>query len=156
MPSIAKLVANLIEESDVSQADTQGEIAPDDRDRRNSPPEKRVYPWNDWQFSSESQLKIAEALDRLEVFFFPNPRGRLTTLQGRKNQEFSFLIFHQGKWGILEIERDISPGDDDNNEQINPLFPAADICLVRHYQERQCCEKPDTIVAEFLEILTCS
>ncbi len=146
------MIANFIETGD-SQADTQGKVS-GDRPNSNKQREERVYPWNDWQFTSEAQLKIAETLDRLEVVFFPNARGRLTTLQGRQNQEFSFLIFHQGKWGILEIERDIPAGDADNNERINPTFPAVDICLVRHYQHRQCCEQPERVVADFLETLT--
>jgi hypothetical protein len=150
--SVAKLVANLIEESDVSQADTQGKVS-GDRPNSNKQREERVYPWNDWQFTSEAQLKIAETLDRLEVVFFPNARGRLTTRQGRQNQEFSFLIFHRGKWGILEIERDIPAGDADNNERINPTFPGVDICLVRHYQHRECCEQPEQAIADFLERL---
>lgn len=148
----ARMIANFIE-TDMSQADTQGK-ASGDRPHSNKQTEERMYPWNDWQFTSEAQLKIAETLDRLETVFFPNPRGRLSTLQGRQNQEFSFLIFHQGKWGILEIERELPAEDRDRNKRINPLVPDIDICLVRYYQHRQCCEEPDLVVAEFLELLS--
>ncbi|MEG4342089.1 pentapeptide repeat-containing protein [Microcoleus sp. A003_D6] len=64
---------------------------------------ERIYHWNDLRFRCEEEVKIAEALDRTNTLFFPNSKARLTTPAGRQNQEPDFLIFHQGKWGILEI-----------------------------------------------------
>ncbi|MGE5659309.1 MAG: pentapeptide repeat-containing protein [Actinomycetota bacterium] len=59
--------------------------------------EEKIYYWNDLRFRSPEQVKIAEALDRASILFFPNSKARLTTPQGRQNQEPDFLIFHQGK-----------------------------------------------------------
>lgn len=158
----ARLFANL-NEADFVQSDSVKAITEDDRTSPDeqtphidSPPEQNIYRWKDWEFTSESQVRIAEALDRVEAIFFPNPRGRFTTLKGRQNQEFSFLICHQGKWGILAIEPDASGGYPDNNERINAIFPAGGICTIEYYQHQQCCEQPDKTVEEFLKILTSS
>jgi len=156
----ARLFANL-NEADFVQSDSvkarteEDRTSPDEQTPGiDSSSEKQIYRWNDWEFTSESQVKIAEALDRVEAIFFPNPRGRFTTLKGRQNQQYSFLVCHQGKWGILAIEPDASGGGSDNNQRINPIFPAGGISAIKHYQHRQCCQEPDTIVEEFLSILT--
>jgi hypothetical protein len=155
----ARLFANL-NEADFVQSDSVKARTEEDRTNPNeqtpgidSAPEEQIYRWNDWEFTSESQVRIAEALDRVEAIFFPNTRGRFTTLKGRQNQEYSFLVCHEGKWGILAIEPDASGGGVGNNERINPIFRAGGICAVEYYQHRQCCERPDKIVEEFLNIL---
>lgn len=149
----ARLFANL-NEADLVQSDSAKAGTDEQTPEFYSSSEEKIYRWNDWEFTSESQVKIAEALDRVEVIFFPNARGRFTTLKGRQNQEFSFLLCHQGKWGILAIKPDSSGEDADDNERKNPIFPTGGICAIEYYQHRQCCEQPDQIVEAFLNILT--
>ena len=60
--------------------------------------------WNNLHFRSKSELRIAEALDRAGVLFFPNCRLRLTTPDGRRNREADFLVCKGGQWGILEVD----------------------------------------------------
>jgi hypothetical protein len=49
-------------------------------------------------------MRIAVALDRSGVLFLPNCMGRLSGSTGRKNLECDFLVCHEGKWGILEVD----------------------------------------------------
>src|SRR2546425_6880849 len=60
--------------------------------------------WQNLRFRSESEKRIAEALDRVGVLFIPNCLARLTTAEGRKNKEPDFVVCHQGRWGILEVD----------------------------------------------------
>ncbi|NJK76965.1 MAG: pentapeptide repeat-containing protein [Microcoleus sp. SU_5_6] len=112
--------------------------------------EERIYHWNDLRFRCEEEVKIAEALDRTSTLFFPNSKARLSTPSGRQNQEPDFLIFHQGKWGILEI---LHP-DTEKDETCDRLFASHGISLIHYCDANRCREEPDRIVQEFLDILS--
>lgn len=111
---------------------------------------ERIYHWNDLRFHSQEQVKIAEALDRTNTLFFPNSKARLTTPAGRQNQEPDFLIFHQGKWGILEI----SHPDTEKDETRDRIFASHGISIIHYCDANRCREEPDRIVQEFLDILS--
>ena len=113
-------------------------------------PKERIYHWNDLRFHCEEQVKIAEALDRANIFFFPNSKARLTTPEGRQNQEPDFLIFHQGKLGILEIWHP----DTQKNEERDRDFASAGICTIYYCEAHRCSQEADRVVQEFLEILS--
>lgn len=100
------------------------------RDNREANPdsEEQSFYWNGLDFRSEAQVKIAEALDRTNILFIPNFKIRLTSTEGRENKQVDFLIFYQGKSGILEIDRPPSPQDEAN-------FRECDIAT-RRYRDR--------------------
>jgi len=112
--------------------------------------EEGLYQWNDLCFRCEEQVKIAESLDRTSVLFFPNSKARLITPAGRQNQEPDFLIFHQGKWGILEISHPDTEKDQTRDRQ----FASHGIRIIHYCDANRCTEEPDRIVQEFLEILS--
>jgi len=112
--------------------------------------EEHFYQWNDLRFRCEEEVKIAEALDRTSALFFPNSKARLTTPSGRQNQEPDFLIFHQGKWGILEI---LHP-DTEKDETRDRLFASHGIRIIHYCDANRCTEEADRIVQEFLDILS--
>lgn len=60
--------------------------------------------WNNLRFRSESEVRIAQALDRAGVLFLPNCKARLGSPEGRRNRESDFMICYEGKWGILEMD----------------------------------------------------
>ena len=60
--------------------------------------------WKNLRFRSASERRIAEALDRAGVLFFPNCTARLGRTPSRKNREADFFIGHEQKWGILEVD----------------------------------------------------
>jgi hypothetical protein len=112
--------------------------------------EELIYHWNDLHFHCEEQVKIAEALDRANIFFFPNSQARLTTPEGRQNQEPDFFIFHQGKLGILEIWHP----DTEKDQERDRDFASAGICTIYYCESHRCSQEADRVVQEFLELLT--
>ena len=160
----ARVVANFIE-TDLSQADYKGSIAPDDstesseaitdiEDEQNQeiqPDSENTIDWNGFCFHSDAQVKIAETLDRTSALFMPNSQLRLTTPAGRQNQKAQFLVFHQGKLGILQVDE---PEDAAEDEAVDILAIDSGICVVKHYEATRCSEQPDLVVQEFLEILS--
>jgi Pentapeptide repeats (8 copies) len=109
--------------------------------------------WNGLHFRSPAQVKIAEALDRTGILFIPNSQMRLTTPEGRQNQQANFLIFHQGKLGILEVGDETSPQDNLPDEIRTISLIASGIYICKQYSFAQCNEQPDEVVQEFLDIL---
>ncbi|MEG4285512.1 pentapeptide repeat-containing protein [Microcoleus sp. A006_D1] len=144
----ARLFANL-NEADYGQADLDKTItANTETELDNS---ENEIDWNGFCFHSEAQVKIAETLDRTSALFIPNTQLRLTTPAGRQNQKAQFLVFHQGKLGILEVD---GPEDAAPDEAVDILAINSGICLVKHYEATRCSEQPDLVVQEFLEILS--
>ncbi|MFB2969155.1 pentapeptide repeat-containing protein [Aerosakkonema sp. BLCC-F183] len=153
----ARVVANFIE-TDLSQAVSPKAIMLDDnteldeeeqKQENQADSEEQIYYWNDWQFRSHSEVKIAEALDRTNVLFFPNTKARLITGEGRQSQAANFLIFHQGKWGILKV----SNPDITNDEESDRTFRSHGICIIQNYDTTRCDDEPERVVQEFLELM---
>jgi len=111
--------------------------------------------WRNLFFRSQSEIRIAEALDRLGVLFFPNCRGRLGTLASRENREADFLICHEGTWGILEVDGEPfhPPSRVAEDHARDRLFRAHGIRLVEHFDATECYQTPDVVVAKFLRLL---
>lgn len=105
---------------------------------------KNGITWNDLDFNSQAEVKIAEALDRANIIFFPNPKIRLTTSTGRKNKLAHFVILQGGKLGILQINNQPLPADANLDSEIK---------IIRHYEIFSCTQEPDKVVADFLDIL---
>jgi uncharacterized protein YjbI with pentapeptide repeats len=144
----ARLFANL-NEADYVQTDLDKSIkAKTETELSDS---ENEIDWNGFCFHSDAQVKIAETLDRTSALFIPNSQLRLTTPAGRQNQKAQFLVFHQGKLGILEVN---GPEDAAEDEAVDILAINSGICLVKHYDATRCSEQPDLVVQEFLEILS--
>lgn len=162
----ARVVANFIE-TDLSQAEYKAAIAPDDNtasseeftdieDQQNQetqPDSQNEINWNGFCFHSDAQVKIAEILDRTSILFIPNSQLRITTPEGRQNQEADFLIFHQNKLGLLKIDSE-SSHQNATEDEICELSRDSGISLVKHYDATRCSQQPDLVVQEFLEILS--
>ena len=144
----ARLFANL-NEADYGQADLDKTINADTETELSD--SENEIDWNGFRFHSDAQVKIAETLDRTSALFIPNSQLRLTTPAGRQNQKAQFLVFHQGKLGILEVN---GPEDAAEDEAVDILAINSGICLVKHYDATRCSEQPDLVVQEFLEILS--
>jgi uncharacterized protein YjbI with pentapeptide repeats len=144
----ARLFANL-NEADYGQADLDKIItAESETELSNS---ENEIDWNGFCFHCDAQVKIAEILDRTSTLFIPNTQLRLTTPAGRQNHKAQFLVFHQGKLGILEVDGSQDAAQD---EAVDILAINSGISLVKHYDATRCSEQPDLVVQEFLEILS--
>jgi hypothetical protein len=111
--------------------------------------------WNRLRFRSATEIKIAEALDKAKVLFFPLSRARLNGPTGRVNREPDFLVCKDGKWGILEVDGEPyhPPQRTVHDHERDRLFQQHGIRLVQHYDSTDCYVTPDKVVGEFLALL---
>src|SRR5690606_36362759 len=63
----------------------------------------RSIPWKGMVFRSNTEVRIAKALDEAGVLFLPPTKSRLNVGKTRQNREIDFLVFYEGQWGILEV-----------------------------------------------------
>ncbi len=112
------------------------------------------YTWNNLNFRSKTEIKIAEALDQTGVLFLPNCKARLNTPEGRRNLEADFLVCYEGKWGILEVDgphhTSLRRVEEQERER---LFRHYRILIIERFDAERCYNQPDRIVQEFLQLL---
>lgn len=117
--------------------------------------EAKIQVWEGLRFRSQSEVKIAQALERAEVLFFPNCRSRLGLQGKRQNREADFLVCQKGKWGILEVDGEpYHPASRATQDHARDrLFKHHGIVLIEHYDAQDCYNRPDAVVREFLDTL---
>src|SRR5690606_33756434 len=134
------------------------EIARGKRVSNQAPSAEAPRVWRNLRFRSESEVRIAKALEKAGVLFWPNCRGRVGAGDNRQNREADFLICHQGKFGILEVDGEPfhPPSRTVHDHERDRLFKAHGIRVCEHFDASDCFEEPDRVVADFLRILTAS
>ncbi|WP_333383079.1 pentapeptide repeat-containing protein [Microcoleus sp. B4-D4] len=109
----ARLLLTNLSEADFYQTDLNKSIVTEDNTASDeivkaendhnqgieSHPKERIYHWNDLRFRCEEEVKIAEALDRTSVLFFPNSKARLTTPAGPTKPRTRFSHFPPRQMG---------------------------------------------------------
>jgi hypothetical protein len=111
--------------------------------------------WQGFRFRSVTEIKVAEALDRAGVLFFPLPKARVVTANGHMNVEPDFVIRQEGRWGILEVDgepvhpRERSAIEHDRDR----LFRRHGVVCVERFDAKRCYEDPDKTVEEFLLLM---
>jgi len=112
--------------------------------------------WNGLRFRSKTEVKIAEALENMNALFFPNCRGRVGPLGNRQNREPDFLVSYNGKWGILEVDgHSFHPPERSAAEhERDRLFHHHGVVWVQRFDATRCYNQPDSVVREFLELLS--
>jgi hypothetical protein len=113
-----------------------------------------VHIWENLRFRSLTETRIAKELDRRKVLFFPNCVARLG-FKEREKREPDFLVCHEGKWGILEVDgEDSHPhGRAAKDHERDRFFKQHGILLVEHFDASECWENADGVVKKFLELL---
>jgi hypothetical protein len=110
--------------------------------------------WHNLRFRSQSEIRIAEALDKTGVIFFPNCMARLSGPNRRMIMEPDFLIGRDGRWGILEVDGgDFHPPERTAQEHERDRLFRAHGVLVERFDAQRCYNEPDKVVAEFFRIL---
>jgi hypothetical protein len=124
----------------------------------NQAAQKAPKNWRNLRFRSESEVRIAQALDRADVLFLPNCMARLGITDDRKNREADFLVCANGKWGILEVDGEPfhPPTRTVQDHERDRLFKGHGIRVVEHYDASKCFEQPDEVVMDFLKLLLAS
>ncbi|MDD4352624.1 MAG: hypothetical protein PHU71_06665 [Candidatus Gracilibacteria bacterium] len=115
----------------------------------------KILNWNNLGFRSASEIKIAQVLDKAGVLFLPNCKARLGSVENRQNREPDFLICHNGKWGILEVDGEPfhQPSRTVADHERDRLFKIHGIMVAEHFDANKCFNKPDEVVNTFLRIL---
>jgi hypothetical protein len=111
--------------------------------------------WSGMRFRSESELRLAQALDGAGVLFFPDALARLGPPHARQNREADFLVCWQGAWGILEVDGEPFHGHDRAGTDVerDQLFRQHGLEVIEHVDAARCFATPDRVVEEFLAIL---
>ncbi|GAB1541677.1 hypothetical protein NUACC21_43490 [Scytonema sp. NUACC21] len=121
-----------------------------------------AYEWGGMYFRSQAEIKIAGELDKREVLFFANTRGRVGRqgspvsdasgwLTGRV--EVDFLVFYNRKCMILEVD-----GQHHQESVQTTRDYLRDRVLLREgiptvrFEAKDCFAKPADVVTEFLNI----
>jgi len=113
--------------------------------------------WENFRFRSESEVRIAAALDKVHgVMFLPNCKARVGSSDSRLNREPDFLVCYKGKWGILEVDGEPShpPTRTVEDHERDRLFRLHGVQVVEHFDAGECFENPDGVVRKFLYLLS--
>ena len=112
--------------------------------------------WKGLRFRSHVEVRIADALDQAKVLFFPNCRGRLNGPGGRINKEADFLVCHNGRWGVLEVDGEPfhPPAMAAEDHERQRLFQHHGIRVFQRYRSSTCYDDPHGVVREFLQLLS--
>lgn len=116
-----------------------------------------LYTWKNLRFRSKTEMKIAQALDRAGVMFWPNCIGRLGLGEElRANREGDFLVCDRGRFGILEVDGEVfhPPSRAAQDHDRSRAFKQHGVRVVEHYDAGRCWGDPDGVVAEFLSLLS--
>jgi hypothetical protein len=111
--------------------------------------------WNNLRFRSESEVRIAIALDAFGVLFFPNCLGRVGPQEQRRRREADFLICHNNKWGILEVDGEPfhPPERKVQEDERDRLFKHHGILVIEHFDATECFNNAPEVVQRFLMIM---
>jgi hypothetical protein len=110
--------------------------------------------YNEMKFGSQSEIRIAQELERRKVLFFPLPLA-VRSETGRRYQdhrEVDFLVCHNGVWGILEVAYHEHRYEKDSEKA--GWFKKSGILCVEFFTAERCYNLPSTVVDEFLDILS--
>ena len=106
------------------------------------------------RFRSESEIRIAQALDRAGVMYVPNCRARIGSTERRRNCEADFLVMLDGKWGVLEVDGEQwHAGLASRDHERDRPFHFHGAHKVQRFDAGECFENPDGVVRKFLALL---
>lgn len=114
---------------------------------------KEPLVYNEMKFGSQSEIRIAQELERRKVLFFPLPLA-VRAESGRRYQdhrEADFLICDEGEWGILEVA--FHPNRYEQDSEKTMWFKRSGILCVQHYTAERCYQSSAEVVEEFLSLL---
>ena len=100
-------------------------------------PNRTTVTWNNLRFRSESERRIAIALDASGALFLPNCLARLSNRNSRLTKEADFLVCKDGKWGVLEVDGPFHPRAAIDHER-DRLFQEHGIRVTQRFDWEEC------------------
>lgn len=108
--------------------------------------------WQGFKFRSATEMKIATALDRAGVLFFPLPKARVSpSPDSRLNVEPDFVVCDEGRWGILEVDGEPfhPPQRSAIEHERDRIFKGHGVAVVERFDAARCYNETDKVVQEF-------
>ena len=114
---------------------------------------KEPLSYNNLNFASQSEIRIAQELEQRKVLFFPLVVGvrAETSQQYQDHREADFLICDKGVWGILEVA--YHPDRYEKDKEKDGWWKKSGILCIEHHTAERCFNNPKQVVDEFLKIL---
>src|SRR5262245_19934834 len=105
--------------------------------------------WQGISFRSPAQVRGDQALDHVRALYLPNPVIRLGPAEYRETGEATFVVCHQGQWGVLQILKEHHPYNA-APRQYEATFASHGIRTIQRYFASKCLSDPDSVVQDFL------
>jgi len=114
---------------------------------------KEPISYNGLKYASQSEVRIAQELERRKVLFFPLAVGVRADTGSRykDHREIDFLICDNGVWGVLEVS--YHPNRFEKDAEKDGWWKQSGILCVEHRTAENCYNKPKEVVDGFLKIL---
>lgn len=115
----------------------------------------KIIEYANLRFRSQSEVKVAQALDARSVMYLANCMARVGSVGDRLNREPDFLVCYKGKWGILEIDGEPfhPPSRKTQEDERDRLFKTYGVRCIEHYDATRCYQEANQVVTEFLDLL---
>ena len=110
----------------------------------------RTVPWKGMSFRSNTEVRIAKALDEAGVFFLPPTKSRLNVGKTRQSREIDFLVFYDGQWGMLEVDGPWHTTANDEARDELLRVSGIDRHRIHRFASDRCYNDSAGVVAEFI------
>jgi hypothetical protein len=106
--------------------------------------------WKGMVFRSNTEVRVAKALDHAGVFFLPPTKSRLNVGKTRQSREIDFLVFYNGQWGMLEVDGPWHTANNDEARDELLRVSGIDPRRIYRFDSDRCYHNAAGVVAEFL------
>lgn len=115
------------------------------------PDSYRAIPWKGMVFRSKTELRVAKALDHAGVIFLPPTKVRLTVGSDRQSREIDFLVYHAGRWGVLEVDGPWHTAASDVSR--DAILRANGLTCIQRFDAERAYHESAAVVTAFLAFL---
>ena len=106
-----------------------------------------VRTWNQLHFSTQSELRFAQALDQARVFFAPLAGCRVTEEDGvRRTRELDFLVVDNGVVAVVELDGAPHNGRAADDHRRDRAIKRSGIWLVERFNSAEVLRDPESVV----------
>lgn len=109
--------------------------------------------WQGLRFRSQSEVRVAQALDAAGALYLPNCLTRLNVGSDRQTREADFLVCEDGRWGVLEVDGPHHEGKAADDHDRDRLFRTYGIKVVERFPSLDCFNNATDVVQRFLGLL---
>lgn len=108
----------------------------------------RSIAWKGMIFRSNTEVRIAKALDNSGVFYIPPTKARFSMGKERTSREIDFMVFDRDRWGVLEVDGPYHHADADAAR--DEVLRGNGIRSIQRFSAEECYTDPQNVVRQFL------